>query len=156
MLYLFWKVLACWPPIHGKMSDPAYGGHAIGKRTLNLIIQWLWRSPIGKVNGRTLVRYWNTSVAPRLKAPKGPFQASTIYLRNFACCIEQCLFSVNSIQLSSRVTYTYVLMNLPTNFLPSPHSKQIFWVVPGRWFQLYKELPWVKFNFTKWNFVSSI
>ena len=63
MLYLFWKVLACWPPIHGKMGDPTYGGHAIGKRTLNLIIQWLRRSPIGKVNGRTLVRYWNTSVA---------------------------------------------------------------------------------------------
>ena len=40
-----------------KMGDPAYGGHAIGKRTLNLIIQWLRRSPIGRVNGRTLVRY---------------------------------------------------------------------------------------------------
>ena len=63
MLYLFWKLLACWPQIHVKMGDPAYGGHAIGKRTLNLIIQWLRRSPIGTVNGRTLVRYWNTSVA---------------------------------------------------------------------------------------------
>ena len=50
-------------PIHVKMGDPAYGGHAIGKRTLNLIIHWLRRSPIGMVNGRTLVRYWNTSVA---------------------------------------------------------------------------------------------
>ena len=50
-------------PIHVKMGDPAYGGYAIGKRTLNLIIQWLRRSPIGTVIGRTLVRYWNTSVA---------------------------------------------------------------------------------------------
>ena len=63
MLYLFRKVLAYWIPIHVKMGDPAYGGHAIGKRTLNLIIHWLRRSPIGIVNGRTLVRYWNTSVA---------------------------------------------------------------------------------------------
>ena len=61
MLYLFWKVLTCWPPIHLKIHEPAYGGHAIGKRTLNLIIQWLKRSPIGKVNERTLVRYWNRS-----------------------------------------------------------------------------------------------
>ena len=59
----FLKVLACQMPIHVKMGDPAYGGHAIGKRTLNLIIHWLRRSPIGIVNGRTLVRYWNTSVA---------------------------------------------------------------------------------------------
>ena len=44
-------------PIHVKMGDPAYGGHAIRKRTLNFIIQWLRRSPIGIVNGRTLVRY---------------------------------------------------------------------------------------------------
>ena len=62
MLYLFWKVLACWPQIHVKMGDPAYGGHANGKRTLNFIIEWLRRSPIDRVNGRTLVRYWNTSV----------------------------------------------------------------------------------------------
>ena len=33
------------------------GGLAIGKRTLNLVIHWLRRSPIGRVNGRTLVRY---------------------------------------------------------------------------------------------------
>ena len=46
-----------------KMGDPAYGGHAIGKRARNSIIHLLRRSPIGRVNGRTLVRYWNTSVA---------------------------------------------------------------------------------------------
>ena len=40
-----------------KMDDPAYGGHAIGKRPLNLIFHLLRRSPIGRVNGRTLVRY---------------------------------------------------------------------------------------------------
>ena len=40
-----------------KMGDPAYGGHAIGKITRNSIIHLLRRSPIGRVNGRTLVRY---------------------------------------------------------------------------------------------------
>ena len=67
MPYLFWKVLACWPPIHVKMGDPAYGGHANGKRSLNSIIQY-----IGRLNGRTLVRNWNTLHQWRSGAsPKG-------------------------------------------------------------------------------------
>ena len=49
--------MACQMPIHVKLGDTAYGVHAIGKKTLILIIQWLRRSPIGRINGRTLVRY---------------------------------------------------------------------------------------------------
>ena len=40
-----------------KMGDPAYGGHANCKRTRNSIIHLLRRSPIGRANGRKLVRY---------------------------------------------------------------------------------------------------
>ena len=76
MLYLFWKVLACQPPIHVKIGDPTYGGQAIGKRTLNLIrysrapkephrqSKWADVSP--------LLKYISGAVAPRLKDPKGP------------------------------------------------------------------------------------
>ena len=60
-----------------KMGDPAYGGHAIGNRTLNLIIQWLRRSPIGIcckwADISPLLKYISGAVAPRLKAPKGPY-----------------------------------------------------------------------------------
>ena len=41
------KGWVCMLPWHAiPFADPAYGGHEIGKR-----------SPIGKMNGRTLVRY---------------------------------------------------------------------------------------------------
>ena len=72
-------------PIHVKMDDPAYGGHEIGKRTLNLIIQWLRRSPIAResewADVSPLLKYISGAVAPRLKAPKGPYQASYSKIR---------------------------------------------------------------------------
>ena len=71
-------------PIHVKMGDPAYGGHAICKRKntqLNHSMapkepyresEWADVSP--------LLKYISGAVAPRLKAPKGPYQASYIEL----------------------------------------------------------------------------
>ena len=53
----FLKGLGMLTPNLCQMGEHACGSHANGKRTLNFIIQWLRRSPIGKVNGRTLVRY---------------------------------------------------------------------------------------------------
>ena len=51
MLYLFWKVLACWHPIHVKMGDPLMAVKQLAKEhSLNY-------SMAGRVNGRPLVRY---------------------------------------------------------------------------------------------------
>ena len=64
------------PMLNVKMGIPAYGGHAIGKRMAPKEpyrhSKWADVSP--------LLKYISDAVAPRLYAPKGPYQASNLHL----------------------------------------------------------------------------